>query len=928
MDTYQYKTYVRNVSENINATRIKTLDQISAEMDLSWVKNKNYEIVNTLSRLDQCIDKMMTKDYIAVDTETTGLNFHDIAHNNPILDRLVGICMSWEDNQGIYIPLRHVKFDNIDEVTALTKLKYILENKNIITHNGIFDGKVFYSLGIKLNIKHDTMYMQFNIDSDVKHLSKKLKHMIEHIWHYSPIEFEDIFTYEKDYRLFRYVDKDVARIYACADADHTRMLFKYLLPRLNDIHMKGYKKDIECLVPNMIRSEYCGKSINMSLLKKLNEINDKDLEMVEDLIYQYVGQEVCYKQTGHFKSERYKFNISSIPSLSDVVYNLLEYPRPKSNKSLDKKTLRFLLEESTASPSPVAKSLMPTDLLSNSVDYPELGYKEKDHILLKKNIFYSKKHRLVLLVELYRTLSKNKSSFFKPLIENSFEGKCFTSLNISRAATFRIIDNFQTLDKRLKKVVAPPDGYYMLGYDYAQIEARLMVGLAGDKVMTAQLDDPEADFHRLSASAIEGVRPEEITSEQRTRYKPVNFGIPYGIGPKKITEDKYGIGLTAEEFSEKLKETKEIIANWKVGMKSVWDMLERYRANALKPLPKSEVPWHLEGKPVGRVTSPFGRSRYVLLDNLTDAKKSSIGRKCGNFPIQCYARDIFVEGFSKLSRVLIKEGLMDIKVSDDYSPLGYHFENKVKFMAYIHDEVQMIVTQDINPKWMMKKIYENCVIRIPGHPTYYVGASIINNWYESKKGDHEVPIVWLQELPDDTSKFTPWNPNIQHDVDVECEEYVTNRIINEFKGIGVDITTSNLIISRDKLLEFKSYYLIGKACEMYPIDWSKVDEKANYNSAFINALMGKFNNTITITGYEENNKNSYNIANDSDADYEESFEKVLNNIIEDDSSEETSEFMDYIEEDTVSERINSEKNINSIAENNFNFLNNFLMNIK
>jgi hypothetical protein len=234
--------------------------------------------------------------------------------------------------------------------------------------------------------------------------------------------------------------------------------------------MKGYKKDIECLVPNMIRSEYCGKSINMSLLKKLNEINDKDLEMVEDLIYQYVGQEVCYKQTGHFKSERYKFNISSIPSLSDVVYNLLEYPRPKSNKSLDKKTLRFLLEESTASPSPVAKSLMPTDLLSNSVDYPELGYKEKDHILLKKNIFYSKKHRLVLLVELYRTLSKNKSSFFKPLIENSFEGKCFTSLNISRAATFRIIDNFQTLDKRLKKVVAPPDGYYMLGYDYAQIE--------------------------------------------------------------------------------------------------------------------------------------------------------------------------------------------------------------------------------------------------------------------------------------------------------------------------------------------------------------------------------------------------------------------------------------------------------------------------
>lgn len=863
--TFEYKQMARDNSEIINSCRIKTLLQISQTMDLSWVDKKDYRIIKTVEDLQACIDEMNDYEFIAVDTETTGLNFHDISYDNPIRDSLVGICMSWKENQAIYIPISHVKIANIQLSTALTMLQYILENKSIVTHNGIFDGKVFYSYGIKLNIKHDTMYMQFNIDSEVLHFSKSLKSMTNYIFGYSPIEFEDIFEFEKDYRLFRFVDEDIVRIYGCGDADHTLMLFNYLIKQLNPIHMRGYKKDIEQLVPNIIRSEYVGKSLNSELLTKLSHINDADLELVTNLIYKYVGVSLYYERTGKLEDKYYQFNVGSTQQLSKVVYDLLHYPlSDNKNTSLNKTTLKYFLKFNEDSPCPVAEYIMPSDLLSNSINYPELGYSKEDHVLLSRKKFLSKKYRLTYLIELYRTLLKNQGTFFKPLLYGELEGKCFTSINIARAATFRIIDNFQTLDKRLKKVVAPPDNMYMIGYDYAQIEARLMIGLSGFEEMTKELDDPEADFHRLSAATIEKVRPEQITDDQRKRYKPVNFGIPYGIGARKITIDKYGVGLPEEQLKQYISETKNIIANWKIGMKPVWDMLERYRDDAFIPLSDNEVPYHLRGRKIGRVTSPFGRSRYIDLDNLTDSKISAIRNKCGNFPIQCYARDIFVEGFSKLASCLINEGLMDIKVPDNYSPLGYHFENKVKFMVYVHDEVQMIVDKSINPKWMMKKIYENCVIHIKGHPTYYVGAAVINNWYESKGGEHEVPIVWLQELPDDLPKYTPYDPNIQHVIDKECEEYITKRIFNEFQKIGVDLS-HDVEITTDKLLEFTSYYLIGKAIEMFGASKKDVNDKLNYNHLFVLSLEKKFNIKITVvdaTVLSENTKSNKEVVED------------------------------------------------------------------
>lgn len=837
---------VRDFVENVNATKIKTLQQIRLCMDLSWVKNKDYKVIKTRREIKQLAREIKDTGFYAFDTETTGLNIFNMKRENPDRDILVGICLSWKQDQGVYIPFEHKRFDNVDKSDTFKILQEVFEKVPCVTHNGIYDGKVMYAEGIKLNIKHDTFHMLFNIDGDINHFPRGLKNLIEYFFHYTPIEFEDIFTYEKDYRLFRYVDEDVARIYGCSDADGTLKCFYKLVPLLQKVHYKGYKRHIE-LMPHIIRSEYEGKTVDIQLLKEKSDINKKDLCNIQELIFKYVGADLCYRQTGQIGNQVYKFNINSVPELGSILFNKMEYPR-KNDRGLDKSVLKWWAGIMTDEVDPVADKIFTDDIISC----------DGKTVLLSRNALLYCKCRMALLIQLYRKLAKNQSSFFEPILSGTTDGRYFSSINVCRAATYRMIDVIQTLDGNLKEVIAPPDNCYQIGYDYCQIEARCMVGLAGFATYVEMLDNPEADYHTISAAVIEKIKPIFVTKKLRKKYKPVNFGIPYGIGPKSMLEQGQGIGLSPEAYKKALAEVVEAIAKWKVGMSPVWNMLEGARDDALTPLEdEDEKPFFLRGKSVGRVMSPYGRARYFNLENLTESGMASIRRKAGNFPIQSFAFDIYIEGIIRLGTCLEKEGLMDIKVPDDYSPLGYHFENKVVFREYVHDEVQMTIDKSINPKWMMKKIYQNCIIHIKGHPTYYIGASIVKNWGESKAGDHEVPFAWLEELPDDLPKYGGYTETIQHDIDVECSEFIKSRTIEEFNKLGKDIWTLEEM-TVEELFEFESYYLIGKMCDYFKEGRRKAmkEEKCGYNDEFVASLEVAFGHPIKITNAKVKNENT------------------------------------------------------------------------
>lgn len=902
---------VRDMSERVNSTKIKTLNQIKLCMDLSWVEKKDYKVLTKNKDILMVRDEILKKGFYAFDTETTGLNIFNMDRDDPNRDILVGLCISWKEDQGVYIPLEHINFPNANKKFVFETLKDVFEKVPCVTHNGLFDGKVMYAEGIKLNIAHDTLMMLFDIDSDITHFPRGLKHLIEYFFGYSPIEFEDIFTFEKDYRLFRYVDEEVVRIYGCSDADGTLKCFMKLFPLLQKVHRRGYKRHME-LLPHIIRSEYEGKTIDIEELQRRSDINKKDLVMIEDVIYHYVGAELAYKVTGKLSPQIYKFNLNSGPELSSICFNKLKYPR-KNDRGLDKSVLRWWADTRTDDIGVVAPFCFKENIISN----------DGKTVLLEKEALYHCKYRMALLIQLYRKLAKNQSSFFDPILGGIRNGKYFTSINLARAATYRMIDNIQTLDGNLKKVVAPPEGCYQIGYDYCQIEARCMVGLAGFKEYVDMLDNPEADYHTISAAVIEKIKPIFVTKKLRKKYKPVNFGIPYGIGPKSMLEQGKGIGLSPEEYKEALADVVDAIAKWKVGMAPVWNMLERARDNALTPLDdENEKPFYMRGKEVGRVMSPYGRARYFNLENLTESGKASIRRKAGNFPIQSFAFDIYIEGIIKLGNCLVSEGLMDIKVPDDYSPLGYHFENKVVFREYVHDEVQMTIDKSINPKWMMKKIYENCIIHIEGHPTYYIGVSIVKNWGESKAGDHEVPFAWLESIPDDVPKYGGYTETIQHDIDVECSQFIKNRTVEEFAKLGKDIwTLPSMTVG--ELFEFESYYLIGKMCDYFKDGRRKAmkEDKCGYNDEFVASLEVAFGHPIEIIG-------GNTVKTEDDMEEEKDEQTVVidwysfwqTNVFDDNEEEEVYSIIDDIPEDSSSEEKDNKVTYSTNLNKNLMFL--------
>lgn len=789
----------------------RSLTELRHMMDLSWLVNKNYCIVNTPALLDWAIEHISTAKIISVDTETTGLNIYNIPDGHASKDHIVGMSISWERNQGIYIPFGHYKIKNLDMAYALKKLQPYLETKSIITHNGLFDAKVFYDLGIRLNITQDTFLMYFNLDSTVGKGSKGLKAITHRLYGYDVIELSDIFGSEKDAGLFAYVDEEVCKAYACADSDHTFMVFMDTFHQLLPDQRRAYQLDIR-VQNELVRSEYNGKGIDMELLEVLDRINNNDIQKVENLIYAYVGVFLSEKHGSLNYESRYTFNISSTQELGHVLFDLMGYDVPEELKgkatiSVDKHTLKALGDKKTDAEDKIFEYLMPEDLKSSIVDSAVEVHAGDDILLSKRDLAFSN-CKVAKLVQKHRKLMKLKSSFFAPLVSDYMCGRYFSGIKMARAETGRLVDFIQTLDKGLKKLIVPMSKEeYLLDFDFAQIEARCMVGLSGMSELAEHLDDPEADYHREAGVLILNKPAEDITDDERKDLKSVNFGIPYSMTAYGILENRYGIGLSKEERETHLAEINEILDKWYNSMTPIKDMLNGYRDQALMPVHDSTLPTFLKGRQIGRISNPLGRTRLFYLDNISKQKASAIRRQAGNFPIQSFAREIFCTAFCDLDDAMKRAGLIDIKIPDESKPLGYRFENKVKIMAYIHDECLMSIDSTVNPYYMYKLIKENCMKQISGHPTYYCGINIISNWYEGKSSKFEAPVRYVNKIVASNPKIyrEPQSAEDTRDqVLADIREFSLSRVETELASI-YPRTDEHIYDLRVIIPKFKNY---------------------------------------------------------------------------------------------------------------------------
>ena len=441
---------------------------------------KHYETVLTEEQLQSWIEKIVLKKQLAVDTETTSLDY--------MAARMVGISLAVEPGEAAYIPFGHDYLgapNQLPESRVIELLKPLLEDPNIkkIGQNLKYDMSILAQHGINLQgISFDTMLESYVIDSvATRHDMDSLAEMY---LGEKTIAFSDVAGKGANQLTFNQIALEQAAPYAAEDADITLRLHNTLWPKLqSEPSLLGVFSDIELpLVPVLSRIERAGALVDDTLLFQQSHELGLRIDELERDAWDLAGQE---------------FNLASPKQLGDILFNQLEIPVLKK----------------TAKGAPSTKEEVLQEL---ALDYP-----------LPK-----------VLLE-HRGLAKLKSTYTDklPTMINRVTGRIHTSYHQSGTATGRLSSsdpNLQNIPirnaegRRVRQAFIVPDGYKLIAADYSQIELRIMAHLSEDpNLLTAFANG--LDIHSATASEVFSTPLDRVTADQRRSAKAINFGLIYGM---------------------------------------------------------------------------------------------------------------------------------------------------------------------------------------------------------------------------------------------------------------------------------------------------------------------------------------------------------------------------------------------------------------
>ena len=226
----------------------------------------------------------------------------------------------------------------------------------------------------------------------------------------------------------------------------------------------------------------------------------------------------------------------------------------------------------------------------------------------------------------YRQVAKLRSTYAEGLIKVAdADDRVHTNFKQTGTATGRLSSsepNLQNipikteLGREFRRYFVPKNADYLLiDADYSQIELRILAHISGDRNMIEAFRTG-ADIHTSTAATVFGVAPENVTSEMRKRAKAVNFGILYGMGDFRLSNDLH----------IPMKQAKEYIENYLASYPDIAAYLERVKA---------------EAREKGYVTTIMGRRRYIPELSGKNKNLQSFGERVAmNSPIQGSAADI------------------------------------------------------------------------------------------------------------------------------------------------------------------------------------------------------------------------------------------------------------------------------------------------
>ena len=455
------------------------LQEVPQKKPVQPAIDSSYKCISTKDDLGKLIKNASQAKTLALDTETTGLDYMD--------SDLVGISMSFTPGEAFYIPINH-KDDSspqLDMDYVLEELRPLLEDskQKIIGQNIKFDMNILSQHGINISsIKNDTMMMSYVLDaSATRH---NLDALSSYYLGYKTSTFEDVAGKGVKQVTFDEVSIADATHYAAEDADITLRLYEELLSKLESVEsLKKLNEDIEIpLIEVLSEMEQNGAVLNSKILNAQSKDLSNRIKKIEKKAYVLAGDE---------------FNLGSTKQLREIFFDKLGYrvikKTPGGQPSTDEKVLAELAEEY-----------------------------ELPKILLE-----------------HRTLSKLKSTYTDKLPNqiSISTGKVHTSFHQAVTTTGRLSSsdpNLQNIPirtedgRRIRQAFEPSKGHKFVSADYSQIELRVMAHMSKDEGLLTAFQDGE-DVHSKTASEVFNVDIEAVTTDLRRNAKAINFGLIYGI---------------------------------------------------------------------------------------------------------------------------------------------------------------------------------------------------------------------------------------------------------------------------------------------------------------------------------------------------------------------------------------------------------------
>ncbi|MBC9034645.1 DNA polymerase I [Sphingomonas sp. JC676] len=442
-----------------------------------------YETVVTEEALDRWIAEAGHQGWVAIDTETTGVD--------ATRAELVGVSMALQPNKACYIPIAHGGSDmfaekpvQLDRDTVLSRLKPLFEDPAVlkIGHNLKYDMIVLGRCGIDVAPYDDTIVMSFDLDAGLHgHGMDELA--ATHLSH-SCIAYKDVVGTGKSQLGFHEVDLKAATRYAAEDADVTLRLWRRFKPRLAyESATRVYEMVDRPLVNVIAGMERAGVKVDAQVLSRLSGEFTEQIARLEEEIHGLAG---------------FKFTIGSPKQLGDVLFDKMGIKGGRKGKS---------------------------GVYSTDVNELERIAADKD----------SPGREMVVKVLDWRQLSKLKSTYTDALQAqiNPETGRVHTSYSLTGAQTGRLSStdpNLQNIPirtevgRQIRDAFVAEPGNVILAADYSQIELRLAAHIADVPALRDAFANGD-DIHNMTAMELFG----EVNRDTRGRAKTINFAILYGI---------------------------------------------------------------------------------------------------------------------------------------------------------------------------------------------------------------------------------------------------------------------------------------------------------------------------------------------------------------------------------------------------------------